>query len=132
MTIEFFQTIMGKRFFDSDVPRLVKAIEQIAEVLSARRNQELGEKRSVPEKQSVWIVQYENHHGVEQYDVYSSEEQARADYLGALEENIGYLPAHLKEKGQALLREEKLSEVQQLLSSCSGFVRVRLIQKELR
>ena len=132
MSIEFFQTVMGKRFFESDVPRLVKAIEQIAEVLSARRNQELGEKHSAPEKQSVWLVQYENYNGIEQYDVYSSEKQARADYLGALEESIGYLPEHLKKKAQVLLKEENLNKVQQLLLDYSKFVRVRLIQKELR
>lgn len=30
---KFFQTVMGKRFYESDVPRLVKALERIAKAL---------------------------------------------------------------------------------------------------
>lgn len=40
--MEFFQTIMGKRFFEGHVPRLVKALEKIAEELE--RANDLKEK----------------------------------------------------------------------------------------
>lgn len=30
---EFFQTIMGRKFFDADVPRAIRALEQIADAL---------------------------------------------------------------------------------------------------
>jgi hypothetical protein len=33
MTIEFFQTVMGKEFYDSTMPRIAKALEKIAKRL---------------------------------------------------------------------------------------------------
>jgi hypothetical protein len=33
MSIEFFQTRMGKKFYDADVPRITKALERIADAL---------------------------------------------------------------------------------------------------
>lgn len=30
---EFFQTLMGKRFYEGDVPRIIKALERIADAL---------------------------------------------------------------------------------------------------
>lgn len=30
---EFFQTVLGRRFYDGDVPRIVKALERIAVAL---------------------------------------------------------------------------------------------------
>lgn len=34
--IEFFQTVMGKKFYESDVPRIAKALERIASALETR------------------------------------------------------------------------------------------------
>jgi len=34
MGIEFFQSMMGRKFYEADVPRIVKALEQIAEALT--------------------------------------------------------------------------------------------------
>lgn len=31
--IQFFQSMMGRKFFDADVPRLIKALERIADAL---------------------------------------------------------------------------------------------------
>ena len=31
--MEFFQTVMGKRFFEGQVPKLIKALERIADAL---------------------------------------------------------------------------------------------------
>jgi hypothetical protein len=33
---EFFQTIMGRKFYDADVPRIAKALERIAAALEAQ------------------------------------------------------------------------------------------------
>lgn len=35
---EFFQTLMGKKFYDSDVPRIAKALERIAAALEQQRS----------------------------------------------------------------------------------------------
>jgi len=32
-TTQFFQTLMGRKFFEADVPRLVRAVERIADAL---------------------------------------------------------------------------------------------------
>jgi len=46
---EFFQTVMGHRFYEGDVPRLVKALERIADALE-KRNETNDEKTArVPE-----------------------------------------------------------------------------------
>lgn len=36
MTTEFHKTIMGKRFYDAQFPRLVKAVEEIAQELKKK------------------------------------------------------------------------------------------------
>jgi len=36
LSVEFFRTMMGKKFFESDVPRLVSAFERIAKALEER------------------------------------------------------------------------------------------------
>ena len=33
---EFYQTLMGRKFYDADVPRIVKALERIATALEKR------------------------------------------------------------------------------------------------
>ena len=33
MVSEFFKTIMGRKFYDSDVPRIAKSLERIADQL---------------------------------------------------------------------------------------------------
>jgi hypothetical protein len=40
--IAFFQTMMGKKFFEADVPRLVKALERIAEALEEKNAREVA------------------------------------------------------------------------------------------
>lgn len=39
---EFFQTIMGKRFYEANIPRIIKALENIATEL--KRANDLKEK----------------------------------------------------------------------------------------
>jgi hypothetical protein len=34
--IQFFQTVMGHRFYEADVPRLINALERIAKALEKR------------------------------------------------------------------------------------------------
>lgn len=37
---EFFETGMGRKFFECDVPRLAKALERIADALEANKHPE--------------------------------------------------------------------------------------------
>ncbi|MAH47084.1 hypothetical protein CMI37_14750 [Candidatus Pacearchaeota archaeon] len=39
---EFYQTLMGRKFYEADVPRIVKALERIAEALE---KQEITEEK---------------------------------------------------------------------------------------
>lgn len=43
MGISFFQSVMGHKFYEADVPRLIKALERIAEALE-KRNETLEKK----------------------------------------------------------------------------------------
>jgi hypothetical protein len=124
MGIDFFQTGIGRKFFESDVPKLIKAIERVADALVERKPD--GEKRK------VWVVVYEDYHGSEDLSVYLNEEAAKADYRETLREGVEDLQSPLKEKGEALLREDKLVAVRQLLSDCACFTRVRLVEKVLQ
>jgi hypothetical protein len=42
----FFQTQMGRKFYEADVPRLVKALERIATALEATKAPADGPERS--------------------------------------------------------------------------------------
>jgi hypothetical protein len=119
MGIEFFQTRMGSKFFEADLPRLIKAIERVADALAEKQ----------PEKRKVWVIVYEDYHDTA---VYLDEDEAKNDYRDTLKEQFKNLPPRLREKGEALLREDKLNEVQQLLADCAAFARVRLLEKVLK
>ena len=38
MSIDFFQTVMGRQFYDGSVPRIAKALERIANALEESNN----------------------------------------------------------------------------------------------
>ena len=37
---EFFKTIMGRKFYEADVPRLIKALERIANALEKKEEED--------------------------------------------------------------------------------------------
>ena len=47
---EFYQTLMGRKFYDADVPRIVKALERIATVLENQNKNDIPSNKS---KESV-------------------------------------------------------------------------------
>jgi len=46
--IEFFQTMMGKKFYESDMPRIVGALERIADKLEIPGEEPAGVKKLEP------------------------------------------------------------------------------------
>jgi len=57
MSADFFQTRMGQKFYTSDVPRIAKALEDIAEELKRAndlKEAEAGKKDPVAEALQHW------------------------------------------------------------------------------
>lgn len=52
---EFFQTGMGRKFYESDVPRIAKALERIATALEARNKKEADEQNRKQEAEPVQV-----------------------------------------------------------------------------
>jgi len=57
--IEFFQTVMGRKFYEADVPRIAKALERIAGALEElgtleqkKREEAARTPRAAPEKKT--------------------------------------------------------------------------------
>lgn len=44
MSVEFFQTVMGHKFYEGDVPRIAKALERIATALEGLNPKESEER----------------------------------------------------------------------------------------
>lgn len=42
MGIEFFQSMMGRKFYEADVPRITKALERIADALEEQNKKTEG------------------------------------------------------------------------------------------
>ena len=40
MGIEFFNTMMGRKFYEADVPRITKALERIADALENQNKED--------------------------------------------------------------------------------------------
>ena len=40
MGIEFFQSMMGRKFYEADVPRITKALERIADALEKQNKED--------------------------------------------------------------------------------------------
>ena len=53
---EFFQTNMGRKFFEADVPRAIKALENIAERLATQQKYDEYERalRFIAAQDSTW------------------------------------------------------------------------------
>lgn len=49
--IDFFQTVMGRRFFEGDVPRIAKALERIADALEKLAEQGAQSAPTTPTQQ---------------------------------------------------------------------------------
>lgn len=51
MSIQFFQSVMGHKFYEADVPHLIRALERIATALE--KQNELAEKRKEVENKDA-------------------------------------------------------------------------------
>jgi len=67
MSDEFFRTKMGHKFYEADVPRIARALEDIAKKLSS--------KQEPPTPQEVYVVVYTHQHGTD-FGVYHDHEAA--------------------------------------------------------
>ena len=75
---EFFKTIMGRKFYEADVPRIAKALEDIAKKLSSKEP---------VAQQEVYVVVYAYRHGMD-FRVYRDHEAAEYGVWALMNENM--------------------------------------------
>ena len=119
--IQFYETVMGKKFFNSDIPQLIKGINRLAEAIEKQNEltQKMAEKPMVKEPKKTdpdmselkdLSVEYIMDRIVLNWDRLKPTDTEGYEYEGTVWFNDQYWPVHISYYDETTSWEESIAQ----------------------